>query len=180
MKHFITIITLFFSIQHFYSQVSLPPGTYSSVNKKAIKYYEEGKKNYETRKDVDAEKNLNKCLQEDPNFIEAHSALAYLLMEKHRTKEAIDHFQKAVDINPKFFPRNFFDLGLAQLLSANYEGAQKNIETYLKFDRINPNTKEQAEQYLKNAKFGVYAMKNPQPFKLVNVGESINTRNYLY
>lgn len=180
MKHFITIIILVFSIQHFYAQGNLPPGTYSSVNKKAIKYYEEGKKNYETRKDVDAEKNLNKCLQEDPNFIEAHSALAYLLMEKHRTKEAIDHFQKAVDINPKFFPRNFFDLGLAQLLSANYEGAQKNIETYLKFDRINPNTKEQAEQYLKNAKFGVNAMKNPQPFKPVNVGESINTSSYEY
>lgn len=180
MKQLYIILSLFFFSQNFFSQVSLPPGTYSSVNKKAIKLYEEGKRNYETRKDDDAEKNLNKCLQEDPNFIEAHSALAYLLMEKHRIKEAIDHFQKAVEINPKFFPRNFFDLGLAQLLSANYEGAQKNIETYLKFERINPNTKEQAEQYLKNAKFGVNAMKNPQPFKLVNLGTGINTPNYEY
>jgi outer membrane protein OmpA-like peptidoglycan-associated protein/tetratricopeptide (TPR) repeat protein len=180
MKHFFLLFSLLFFIQNFYTQNNLPPGGYTSTNKKAIKYYEEGKHNYEIRKDVDAEKFLNKCLQEDPNFIEAHSALAYLLMEKHRTKEAIDHFQKAIDINPKFFPRNFYDLGLAQLLSADYEGAQKNLETYLKFERINPNTKEQAEQYLKNAKFGVNAMKNPQPFKLVNLGPDINTPNYEY
>lgn len=180
MKHFFLLFSLLFFIQNFYAQNNLPPGGYTSTNKKAIKYYEEGKHNYEIRKDVDAEKFLTKCLQEDPNFIEAHSALAYLLMEKHRTKEAIDHFQKAIDINPKFFPRNFYDLGLAQLLSADYEGAQKNLETYLKFDRINPNTKEQAEQYLKNAKFGVNAMKNPQPFKLINLGTGINTSNYEY
>jgi tetratricopeptide (TPR) repeat protein len=141
MKHIYIILFLFFTIQNIHSQVNLPPGTYSSVNKKAIKYYEEGKKNYGAHQDEDAEKYLNKCLQEDPNFIEAHSALAYLLMEKRRTKEAISHFQKAVDINPKFFPRNFFDLGLALLLSADYSGAQTNLETYLKFERINPNTK---------------------------------------
>ncbi len=180
MKLLFILLSLLFIIQNFCAQNNLPPGGYTSTNKKAIKYYEEGKHNYEIRKDIDAEKYLNKCLQEDPKFIEAHSALAYLLMEKHRTKEAIDHFQKAIDINPKFFPRNFYDLGLAQLLSADYEGAQKNLETYLKFDRINPNTKEQAEQYLKNAKFGVNAMKNPQPFKLINLGTGINTNNYEY
>ncbi len=180
MKPFFLLFSLLFFIQNSNAQNNLPPGGYTSINKKAIKYYEEGKHNYEIRKDTDAEKLLNKCLQEDPNFIEAHSALAYLLMEKHRTKEAIDHFQKAIDINPKFFPRNFYDLGLAQLLSADYEGAQKNLETYLKFERINPNTKEQAEQYLKNAKFGVNAMKNPQPFNLVNLGTGINTPNYEY
>ncbi|MBL7937157.1 MAG: PD40 domain-containing protein, partial [Bacteroidia bacterium] len=162
------------------SQNSLPPGSYTSTNKKAIKFYEEGKKCYEIRKDEEAEKLLNKALTEDPNFIEAHSALAYLLMEKRRTKEAIPHFQKAVDINPKFFPRNYFDLASAQLISADYDNSVKNFETYLKFERINPNTKEQAEKYLKNAQFGVDAKKHPQPFNPVNVGSGINSNNYEY
>ena len=180
MKYSILFL-FFFSLYKFsYAQSPLPPGTYTSTNKKAVKFFEEGKKNYEVRKDEDAEKLLNKALQEDPNFVEAHSALAYLLMEKRRTKEAIAHFQKAIDINPKFFPRNFFDLGLAQLLSADYDNAVKNLESFLKFERINPNTKDQAEQYLKNAKFGSNAIKNPQPFKLVNVGEGINTSEYEY
>ncbi|HRD38571.1 MAG TPA: hypothetical protein PLC65_08065, partial [Bacteroidia bacterium] len=60
---------------------SLPPGSYTSTNKKAIKYYEEGKKYYEVRKDKEAEEVLLKCLKEDDNFVEAHSALAFLFME---------------------------------------------------------------------------------------------------
>ncbi len=180
MKHSLLFVFLFSLCQFSFSQPSLPPGTYTSTSKKAIKFFEEGKKNYEVRKDEEAEKLLNKALGEDPNFVEAHSALAYLLMEKRRTKEAIVHFQKAIDINPKFFPRNFFDLGLAQLLTADYDNAVKNLESFLKFERINPNTKEQAEQYLKNAKFGSYAIKNPQPFKPVNVGPGINTSEYEY
>lgn len=180
MRSYILLIIFTFCSFFSFSQGSLPPGTYSSNNKKAIKYYEEGKKCYEMRKDDEAEKLLNKALTEDQNFIEAHSALAYLLMEKNRTKEAIPHFQKAVDINPKFFPRNYFDLASAQLISADYDNAVKNYETYLKFDRINPNTKEQAEKYLKNAKFGSEAKKHPQPFNPVNVGPGINTINYEY
>lgn len=173
-------LILILSVNSFCQQPSLPPGTYTSTNKKAIKLFEEGKKYYEVRKDEEAEKLLNKALQEDPNFVEAHSALAYLLMEKRKTKEAITHFQKAIDINPKFFPRNFFDLGLAQLLTGDYDNAVKNLESFLKFERINPNTKDQATQYLKNAKFGSNALKHPQPFTPVNVGPGINTSEYEY
>lgn len=162
------------------AQAGLPPGQYTTTNKKAIKLYEEGKKNYEFRKDEEAEKLLRKALSEDINFIEAHSALAYLLMEKRKIEEAITHFQKAVEINPKFFPRNFFDLALAQLITGKYSDAQKNLETFLKFDRINPNTKEQAEHYLLNAKFGADALKNPKPFNPQNVGSGINTVHYEY
>lgn len=180
MKHFFTFFFISIFTGTLFTQNNLPPGTYTSSNKKAIKYYEEGKKYYETRRDEEAEKLLNKALQEDNNFIEAHSALAYLLMEKGRSNEAIPHFQKAVDINPKFFPRNYFDLASAQLIVGNYEDAVKNYETYLKFDRINPNTKEQAEKFLKNAKFGAEAKKHPQPFKPVNVGPGINSADYEY
>lgn len=180
MKHFLSVILLILFVQCAVAQTPLPPGTYTSTNKKAIKFFSEAKLDYEIKKDAEAEKLLIKTLQEDPNFVEAHMLYAYLLIEKRRTKEGIEHFQKAIELNPKFFPRNFFDLGLAQLLSADYDNAVKNLETFLKFERINPNTKEQAEQYLKNAKFGAHAMKNPQPYKLVNVGPGINSPDYEY
>jgi len=180
MKHILVVLFLISFVSVSFSQGSLPPGSYTTTNKKAIKLYEEGKKCYETRKDEEAEKLLDKAIKEDPNFIEAHSALAYLLMEKNRTNEAIPHFQKAVDINPKFFPRNYFDLASAQLISADYDNAAKNFESFLKFERINPNLKDQAEKYLKNAKFGIEAKKHPQPFKPINVGAGINSSNYEY
>lgn len=179
MKHFLFSFLILFISTYSFSQ-SLPPGTYTSTNKKAIKFFEEAKLDYELKKDTEAEKLLNKTLQEDPNFVEAHMLYGYLLLEKRRTKEGIEHFKRAVEINPKFFPRNYFDLGLAQLLSADYDEAVKNLETFLKFERINPNTRDQAEQYLRNAKFASNAMKNPQPFKLVNLGAGVNTPDYEY
>ncbi len=179
MKHFLFSFLLLFISTYSFSQ-SLPPGTYTSTNKKAIKFFEEAKLDYELKKDTEAEKLLNKTLQEDPNFVEAHMLYGYLLLEKRRTKEGIEHFKRAIEINPKFFPRNYFDLGLAQLLSADYDEAVKNLEAFLKFERINPNTREQAEQYLRNARFASNAMKNPQPFKLVNLGAGVNTPDYEY
>jgi len=179
MKHFLFSFLLLLISTCSFSQ-SLPPGTYTSTNKKAIKFFEEAKLDYELKKDTEAEKLLNKTLQEDPNFVEAHMLYGYLLLEKRRTKEGIEHFKRAIEINPKFFPRNYFDLGLAQLLSADYDEAVKNLETFLKFERINPNTRDQAEQYLRNAKFASNAMKNPQPFKLVNLGPGVNTADYEY
>ena len=181
MKFLAIIFSCLLFLAHtFQAQSSLPPGTYTSANKKAVKFLEEAKKNYEVRKDADAEKNFIKAIAEDANFVEAHIGYAYLLMEKNRIDEAIPHFQKAIDVNPKFFPRNFFDLASAQLIKADYDNAAKNFETYLKFERINPTTKEQAEKFLGNAKFAIEAKKHPQPFKPVNVGEGINTSNYEY
>lgn len=180
MKHFLSAFLIVLFAQFSFAQPSLPPGTYTSTNKKAIKFFEEAKLDYELKKDTEAEKLLNKTLQEDPNFVEAHMLYGYLLLEKRRTKDGIEHFKKAIEINPKFFPRNYFDLGLAQLLTADYDNAVKNLETFLKFERINPNTREQAEQYLRNAKFASDAMKNPQPFKLVNLGAGVNTADYEY
>jgi Tfp pilus assembly protein PilF len=75
------LLTLNFILLTFtlsFSQGNLPPGTYTSVNKKAIKHLEEGRKCYETHKDAEAEKQLLKAIEEDKDFVEPHIALGYL------------------------------------------------------------------------------------------------------
>jgi outer membrane protein OmpA-like peptidoglycan-associated protein len=165
----------FLSITDLYSQGNLPPGTYTSSNKKAIKFYEEGKKYYEVRRDKEAEEVLKKALKEDDDFVEAHSALAYLLMGYNRSAEAIIHFEKAVQINAKFYPQNIYFLANAYMSIGKYEEAIKSYEMLSKFDRISPATKEAAAKELINAKFGANAVKNPKPFKPVNMGPGVNT-----
>ena len=44
MKSFIIILLNFATYSLVFSQGSLPPGSYTSTNKKAIKYFEESKK----------------------------------------------------------------------------------------------------------------------------------------
>ena len=157
------------------AQTNMPPGHYTSINKKAIKYLEEGRKGFEFKKDDVAEKNFKRALEEDPNFIEAAIGLANMYQVTNRQNEAITYFKRAIEINPKFFPNNFYFLSLSQLASGQYQEAKTNLEIFLKFERINPNTKENAQKYLMSASFGAEAVKNPKPFNLVNVGEGINT-----
>jgi outer membrane protein OmpA-like peptidoglycan-associated protein/Tfp pilus assembly protein PilF len=162
------------------AQSNLPPGTYTSINKKAIKQHEEGVKNFQVKKDKEAEKNFLKALEYDPNFVETHMALGYLYTDHKEIDKAIEHFKKATEINSNFFPNNYFDLGSLYMLQGKYSEARAAYEAYLKYPRINPNTKERAEKNLENAKFGENALKSPYPFKPVNVGPSINTPFYEY
>lgn len=179
MRRFFTFLLLFVSFS-IVSQSNLPPGTYTSTNKKAVRFYEESKKMFQTRKDEEAEKLVKKAIEEDPNFVEAYSAYAQLLLEKNRIKEAIPLYEKAIQINPKIFIENNYYLGVAYLNEAMYDKAIPHLETIIKAERINPNLKEEAARYLKNAKFGSVAIKNPQPFKPVNVGPGINTSEFEY
>ncbi len=180
MRRFLLTFNLLLLTFNLFPQGSLPPGTYTSTNKKAIKNFEEGKKNYEVRKDDEAEKYLLKAIAEDKTFVEPHIALGYLYMEQNKKMDAISHLKTATELNAKFFPRCFFDLALAQLMVGQYEEAKKSLEAYLKFERINPATKEQAQQFLKSATFAAQAVKNPKPIKPVNLGEAINSPDYEY
>ncbi len=179
MRYIFTLLFIFLTIFSIYAQ-GLPPGTYSSTNKKAIKYFEESKKMFQARKDADAEKLIKKAIEEDPQFIEAHSAYADFLMGNNRVKEAIPLYEKAIQLNPKVFIDNNFYLGGAYLHEALYEKAIPCFEIILKTERINPNLKDEAARFLKNSKFGAIAIKNPQPFKPVNVGAGINTAEFEY
>jgi len=180
MCRLLLLIFVFINISITFSQGSLPPGTYTSTNKKAIKYFEESKKMFQIRKDAEAEKLIKKAIEEDPQFIEAQSAYADFLMGNNRIKEAIPLYEKAIALNPKIFIDNNYYLGGAYLNQALYEKAIPCFEIILKTERINPNLKDEAARYLKNARFGSEAIKHPQPFKPVNVGEGINTSEYEY
>lgn len=153
----------------------LPPGEYTSTNKKAIRYLQDGRNAFEIKKDELAEKNFKKALEEDPQFIEAAIGLGGTYQEMGRHQDAISAFKNAISINYKFFPNTYYFLSLSQLAEGLYEDAKVSLEAYLRFERLNPNTKEKAEKLLVSAKFGAEAIKHPKPYNPVNVGEGINT-----
>lgn len=169
------IIVVLWMLVPFCSLAQMPPGQYTSQNKKAIRYLEEGRKAFEFKKDDIAEKSFKKALEEDPNFIEAALGLASFYQEVGKHQDAITNYKKAISINPKFYANAFYFLAGSQLLLGQYQEAKTNLETFLKFERINPNTKEKAEKFLVNATFGTEAVKNPKPYNPINVGAGINT-----
>jgi outer membrane protein OmpA-like peptidoglycan-associated protein len=178
MKAFLLGILLF--VIQFIMAQSLPPGTYSSTNKKAIKFIEEAKLAFENKKDLIAEKRFKDALDEDKNFVEAAIGLGNLYQVSNKHEQAIIYLKRAIEINPKFYPNVFYFVSLSQLTLGQYQEAKTNLETFLKIERINPNTKESAAKYLINAAFGANAVKNPKPYNPLNVGPGINTANGEY
>jgi tetratricopeptide (TPR) repeat protein len=182
MKGLLKHILLFLIASNFQllAQKPLPPGEYTSQNKKAIKHYQQGEKYFQMRNDAEAEKELEKAFKEDPQFIEAHMAYGQIQAAKNNFSLAEVHYKKAIDVNPKFYSRMHFDYGMVLFLQAKYAEAQTSLETFLKFDRISPSTKDQAEFYLKCSRFSAEGVKNPKPFKPINAGEGINSENDEY
>ncbi|WP_317897913.1 OmpA family protein [Aurantibacillus circumpalustris] len=174
-KNVILILLFVFIGNISFSQGSLPPGQFTSTNKKAIKHLNEGKKAFEVKNDAQAEKSFLKALDEDNKFIEAALGLANLYQLTNHHDKAIEYFKKAIEINPKFYTYSFYFLAQSLLATGQYEEAKKSLDVFLSLDRINPDTKDKAARMLVNAEFGITAVKNPKQFSPVNVGEGINT-----
>jgi len=153
----------------------LPPGQYTTKNKKAIKLLEAGKQAYGVQKDKEAEKSWLKAIELDKNFIEAYLGLGNLYQVIGQHESAISYYKQAISINPSFYPYAFYFLAESELRLGKYKSAKEDLLIFLKLERINPNTKENAQRMLLNAEFGIQAVMNPQPFKPVNAGPGINT-----
>lgn len=177
MRLFLILFIILIGYSFVYSQSSMPPGTYSSTNKKAISLYEEGKKMLDIRNYEKAESKLNDAISKDPSFIEAHALLGSLNIEKNNFKAAIENFKKALS---PYYPNNYYQLAELQFYSAAYTDAKINLEKYISIPRIHPTIKEKAEFLLKCSKFGESQLASPQNIKPINMGANINSVNEEY
>ncbi len=173
MKNLLILTVSLFSLISCKAQ--LPPGEYTSTNKKAISSFQSALKYYEQRQDEKARQELKNAIERDPNFIEPHLLLAQIYVESRQTQPAIDEYIKTLEINPKFDKKTYFLLGHLEASIGKYTEAKKDFETYLKFSVINPDSRDIAEKELANCNFAIEAMKNPVPFEPKNMGEGVNS-----
>lgn len=173
MKNILTLS--FFLITLFSCKAQLPPGEYTTKNKKAIASFEAALKYFNSRNDIKAKEELAKAIEKDPLFIEPHLLLAEIHAESRELQQSIDEYMKALQINPKFDKKTYFLLANIEMTTGKYEEAKKDYEAYLKYQNINPDWKEMAEHQLKNCNFSIVAIKNPVPFNPKNMGEAINS-----
>ncbi len=176
-KHYIYILFFICTTLLVNAQSSMPPGTYTSLNKKAINLFKDGKILLDNREYEKAENKLLEAISKDDNFIEAHTLLGYLYIEQNKNEQAITQFKKALS---PYFVNNYYQLGELEFYSGKYSDSKLNIEKYLSFPRISPSIKEEAETLLKSAKFAENQILNPQNIKPINLGENINSENEEY
>ncbi|TNE72261.1 MAG: tetratricopeptide repeat protein [Bacteroidetes bacterium] len=163
---------------------------YSTKNKKAIKLFEMGKQapaltidpttngpNFRSGIDY-----MNKALEKDPNFWEAHMFAGEFAEMLGDYPSAIDHYRKALAINPNHSTTGSTYFYLANLEQAigDYDNAMRNIDLFERNPNANPELLVKARQIRSNCEFAKKAMQNPIDFNPINIGPGINTEDPEY
>lgn len=142
---------------------------------KAKKSFEEGMRCYSLMDFKCAEQHFRDAIKADPRFVEAHIILGEMYYGLEAYENAVPLFQKAIEINPSFYPPMYNNLGQSLLLSGRYAEGREVLVKYLGFGNISEKSRVEAEKGLVTADFGIRALENPVPFKPVNLGNSINS-----
>lgn len=185
MKQFILLLTLVSCISCSTAQM-----TYSTKNKKAIELFESAQE--EPRRTMDpvtrgpnyrgAIALLEKALEKDPAFWEAHMVEAEMYEILNQPYKAIEQYRKAIAINPKGTQTGivYFNLGTMEYSVGEYDNAIKNLEIYAQYKSANPEYIKRAKQLIDDCHFAIEAMKHPNEFKPINLGPGVNTKDMEY
>ncbi|MEZ4936482.1 MAG: OmpA family protein [Crocinitomicaceae bacterium] len=161
---------------------------YSTKNKKAIKYFEEGMKK---EMELDPSSNrpnyrggielFQKAIEKDPNFIEAYGMCMNFYEKIGQTDKAYQTGKKAIDLNLTGPGSSFLYYKTAELgfKEKEYETAIQLAEKFLKTNR-NPEMKVKAEEIISSSKFALESIAEGVEIRLVNLGEGINTKDPEY
>lgn len=166
------IITLFFVSIAVIGQEN----EYSTKNKKAIEYFETALGYFNQGNIEYARKGIQLALEKDPKFMEPYLLLADIENEQQHFDKEIETFKKVIEINPDFNPRIYYLVAKSEMKIGQYQNAFDNLEKCLTYSNLDEETKGSAQDLIKKAEFGVYAVNHPVPFKPKNLGEYVNTK----
>ena len=154
--------------------------TFSTNNKKAIKYYKQAEGFYRGMDYSNAEEALQKSLQKDEGFIGAMLLLGDVYRDWHKNDKAIEVYENIVATSPLFFPATHYFLGDLYLEEDEFNKAIESFKTFLALEGVSPERALLAEFGYEKAVFRKQATKNPVVEKISKLDSSINTSQKEY
>jgi len=168
-KYIITLLVILIS------QSAVTGQAYHTRSNRALKYYEQGKRDYDLLYYGRSEANLKQAIGEDPRFYEAHLLLGQLYADTGDWEMAVTCYRKAVEIDSLFFPAALFSLGKAELLTGRYLEAKTDLEAYLSQPKTTSKLREEAGRMIANCLFALSFPGSAFETDPVSVGDSVNT-----
>lgn len=156
-------------------QVNAQKGKLTVTNKRAIELYSNAVGSYERYDYESAVKSLLESVDKEPKFIEAYLMLSQVFQEMRLADNAIDAANKAIAINPDFFPKIYFNLGNLFLYKGDYQNSLNSFNKFLGYSSIRVQNKKEAEKRKACCEFAINAIQHPVPFNPINLGPNINT-----
>lgn len=118
---------------------------------------------------------LQEATENDPGFIEAFLLLGDIYRADFAYLDAKIAYKNAYKINPNYSPERYFYLADTELKTGDYELAKHHFLKFLSVAHISDKNVIKAQKHIKDCDFSLAAIKNPVPFKPINMGSSINT-----
>jgi outer membrane protein OmpA-like peptidoglycan-associated protein len=149
----------------------------STKSKKAAAMFSDAINYYDQKDFPKALRILDKAIQEDTYFTEAYILKGDILSEEQLPQQAIEQYKKGVAVNPDYSPALYFIIGNLELMTGRYEDARKDYVKYNNYPDEPKEKKEKADRNIRSCDFGINSMAHPVPFKPVNLGDSINSKD---
>lgn len=148
----------------------------STRSKKAAALFTEAINYYDQKDFQRAIRVLDKATQEDSAFVEAYILKGDIISEQQKPREAIVQYKKGIYAKPDYSPILYYIVANLELLTGLYNDARNDYRKFLSYPDQPKDKKEKAIRNIKSCDFGINSMAHPVPFKLVNLGDSINSQ----
>jgi tetratricopeptide (TPR) repeat protein len=92
----------------------------------------------------EAERVVRHGLEADPDSVDGHVVLGFVLLKLDRPDEAEKHAREAIGSNATNSPKGYLVLSHVDAAAGNYDGEVRDLDTYLKLRPNDPNKKNAA------------------------------------
>ncbi|HYW94656.1 MAG TPA: OmpA family protein [Bacteroidales bacterium] len=150
-------------------------GQYHTDSKKAVKRFTEALDHYHNRDNTAALEALGKAVKADDNFIEAWMLMAQINKENGHFDKAISQFEKALLIDPDYYPEGYVVLAKVEYNIGKYDLALANTDRFIELGTFSKVSLNEARSFRKLCSFAIRAVENPVPFHPENLGDSVNS-----
>lgn len=157
------------------TQFTVNGQNFHTRSSKALKYYDQGKRDYELLYYDRAESNLRLAVKEDNRFYEAHILLGQLYTDTGDWEKSVTHYRSAVKIDSLYFVPALFSLGRAELRTGRYFEALNHLEAFLKQPGVTQKLRSEAEKLLASCRFALTFPASLFEREPVSAGDSVNT-----
>jgi outer membrane protein OmpA-like peptidoglycan-associated protein len=118
---------------------------------------------------------VEKAIKKDPRYIQAHDLKARIKQDQGKTEEAIVSYKKILELDPRSKYAHF-DLAKIYFNRMDYASSTQHLNA-LKGVSVRDNPLYgQIQRLRRNTEFASEAVKNPVPFKPVNLGDKVNSK----
>lgn len=137
-----------------------------SQDKKALKFFDEAKTLFKSRKYEDAKNTIGKAIDADPEFGDAYLLQGEIALKKKDDNLMIESFKKVIEICPDADPESYFQVGAFYYDTKKWKDAETYLKKFLEFDKINEVHGSKAElMLLRSALYAHPVAFNPVPVK---------------